>query len=135
MSALLPATTRQRDRALDVLLSSGLDPIVDMVGWTRAKGAYEVASADGAVQFCRDAGMAGGFRIESVTGQNPLAVQDQQRLVGLETERAVPHPTRRQNSYPCASLDRTFTEPASIPGLVTLSLVRPLHSAAPGCGA
>ena len=102
MSALLPATTHQRERALDVLLSHDLDPIVDMVGWSRAYGAYEVASAEGAVQFCRDARVDGGFRIESVTGQNPLAVQDQTRFVGLEAERAMPHPGRNQNSYPNA---------------------------------
>ena len=102
MSALLPATARQHDRALEVLLSRGLDPIVDMVGWSRAEGAYEVASTDGAVRFCRDASSDGGFRIESITGQDPLAVQDQTRFVGLEAERAVPHPSRSQNSYPNA---------------------------------
>jgi len=102
MSTLLPATTHQRDRALEVLLSRGLEPIVDMVGWSRTDGTYEVASADGAVQFRRDADVDGGFRIESVTGQNPLAVQDQTRFVGLEAERALPHPSRNQNSYPNA---------------------------------
>jgi len=102
MSALVPATTRQRDRALQVLLSRDLEPIVDMVGWSRADDAYEVASADGAVRFRRDAGMDGGFLIESATGQNPLAVQDQTRFVGLEAERAMPHPSRRLNSYPHA---------------------------------
>ncbi len=102
MSALLPATTRQRDRALDVLLSRSLDPIVDMVGWPRAEGGYEVASTDGAVRFCRDANVDRGFRIESLTGRNPLGVQDQTRFVGLEAERALPHPSRRQNSYPNA---------------------------------
>jgi len=102
MSALVPATTRQRDRALQVLLSRDLEPIVDMVGWSRADGAYEVASADGAVRFRRDAGVDGGFWIESATGQNPLAVQDQTRFVGLEAERAMPHPSRHLNSYPHA---------------------------------
>lgn len=102
MSALLPATTHQRDKALEVLLSRELDPIVDMVGWSRADGAYEVASTDGAVQFHRDADADGGYTIESVTGQNPLAVQDQTRFVGLEAERATPHPSRHHNSYPNA---------------------------------
>ena len=102
MSALIPATTRLRDRALEVLLSSELEPIVDMVGWSRDGGGYEVASADGAVRFRRDAGEEGGFGIESVTGRNPLAVQDQTRFVGLEAERATPHPSRHQNSYPNA---------------------------------
>jgi phosphonoacetate hydrolase len=100
MTALLPATAQQRERALDVLLSHDLDPIVDMVGWSRASGAYEVASADGAVRFCRDAEAESGFRVESVTGQNPLAVQDQTRCAGLEAERARPHPVRSDNSYP-----------------------------------
>jgi arylsulfatase A-like enzyme len=102
MGVLVPATTRQRDRTLDVLLGRDLEPIVDMVAWFRADGAYEVASADGAVAFCRDTGVDGGFRIESVTGQNPLAVQDQTCFVGLEAERATPHPRRDLNSYPNA---------------------------------
>src|ERR1700729_3483317 len=98
MSALLPATTHQRDGALEVLLSRDLEPIVDMVGWSNADGYYEVASADGAVKFSRDVGANGGFRIDSVTGQNPLAVQDQTRFLGLEVERATRHPSRDQNS-------------------------------------
>ncbi len=102
MSALAPATVRQRDRALGVLLSSALEPIVDMVGWVTGDGSYEVAAADGAVLFRRDAGAGDGFSIESVTGRNPLAVQDQARFVGLADERAVPHPRRHQNSYPNA---------------------------------
>jgi phosphonoacetate hydrolase len=96
------ATARQRDRALEVLLSRELEPIVDMVGWSRGGDAYEVASAYGAVRFCRDAGTDFGFRIQSVTGTNPLATQDQTRFVGLEAERATPHPSRHQNSYPNA---------------------------------
>jgi arylsulfatase A-like enzyme len=102
MSVLVPATTRQRDRTLEVLLSRDLEPIVDMVGWSGPDGAYEVASADGAVAYCRDTGVNGGFRIVSVTGQNPLAVQDQTRFVGLEAEKATPHPRRDLNSYPHA---------------------------------
>ncbi len=102
MNALVPATTRQRDRALEVLLSRDLDPIVDMVGWSRSDGTYEVTSADGTVRYRRNAGVDGGFGIESVTGQNPLAVQDQTRFVGLEAERAMRHPRRDQNSYPNA---------------------------------
>jgi phosphonoacetate hydrolase len=102
VTALVPATARQRDRALEVLLSPELEPIVDMVGWTWADGTYEVAAADGAVRFRRDAGVDGGFRIESITGRNPVAVQDQTRFVGLQAERATPHPNRHQNSYPNA---------------------------------
>jgi phosphonoacetate hydrolase len=102
MSALAPATARQRDRALGVLLCDELEPIVDMVGWKRAEDSYEVASAHGAVRFRRDPEGHGGFGIEAVVGEDPLAVQDQTRFVGLESERATPHPNRRQNSYPNA---------------------------------
>ena len=102
MSALLPATARQRDRALECLLSRGLDPIVDMVGWSRADGAYEVASADGAVQFRRDAGAmaASGSSRSRVRTRSPCRTRP--RFVGLEAERALPHPSRNQNSYPNA---------------------------------
>lgn len=102
MSTIVPATTRQRERALEVLLGRDLEPIVDMVGWSSAAGVYEVASADGAVRFRRHADTAGGFSVESVTGCHPLAVQDQTRFVGLEVERATPHPRRHLNSYPNA---------------------------------
>jgi phosphonoacetate hydrolase len=102
MSALPPATSNQRERALDVLLSHDLDPIVDMVGWSTENGQYEVASADGSVRFSRAPEGVRDFEIESVTGQNPLAVQDQKRFAGLEAERATPHPQRGDNSYPHA---------------------------------
>lgn len=102
MSPLVPATAGQRDQALEILLGRDLEPIVDMVGWSSAGGAYDVASADGAVRFRRDAGAEGGFRVESVTGTSPLAVQEPIRFVGLAAERATPHPTRRENSYPNA---------------------------------
>jgi hypothetical protein len=65
MSPLAPATARQRDRALEVLLGRDLEPIVDMVGWSDGGGTYEVASADGAVRFARDAeadGVSGSSR-------------------------------------------------------------------------
>jgi hypothetical protein len=115
VSALVPATTRQRDRALEVLLGDELEPIVDMVGWTRGAGAYEVASAEGAVRFRRADGGDGSFEVESVAGHNPLAVQDQARFAGLEDERAVPHPNRRQNSYPNAfeQFAQLFDHPSS----------------------
>jgi len=102
MSPLAPATADQRDRALEVLLGRDLEPIVDMVGWSAGGGAYEVASADGAVRFRRDTGEEAGFRVESVTGDSPVAVQEPTRFVGLGAERASPHPTRDQNSYPNA---------------------------------
>ena len=102
MTALIPATTHQRDRALGVLLGGDLEPIVDMVAWSKGDDAYEVASADGAVRYRRQADAEGGFVIESVTGRNPLAVQDQTVFAGLDAERALPHPSRHLNSYPYA---------------------------------
>jgi hypothetical protein len=99
VTALAPATGRARDRAVDVLLGENLEPIVDMVAWSRAHDVYEVASAEGAVRYRRE---RGGFGIESCTGHNPIAVQDQTCFIGLEAERATPFPRRRHNSYPNA---------------------------------
>ena len=100
MTRLGPSTTRRRERALDVLLSRDLEPIVDMVAWSETPGVYDVASADGAVRFRRDPEAKHEFVVEDVTGQNPIAVQDQGCFVGIEAERATPHPNRRLNSYP-----------------------------------
>jgi phosphonoacetate hydrolase len=111
--AIAPATDAERDRALGVLLGRDLEPIVDMVGWSPAPDVYEVASADGAVRFRRD--RDGGFSIESVSGQNPIAVQDPTRFAGLDAERAAPHPRRDQNSYPNAfeSFAQVFDHPSA----------------------
>ena len=100
MTAPVPATARQHDRALEVLLSGELEPIVDMVAWSRAADAYEVASAEGAVRFRREKAVDGGFVVESVAGINPLVAQDQACFTGLDAERATPHPNRSLNSYP-----------------------------------
>ncbi|HXW35654.1 MAG TPA: alkaline phosphatase family protein [Acidimicrobiales bacterium] len=102
MTSLPPATSHQRDRALDVLLSGSLEPIVDMVAWSTALDAYEVASANGAVRFRRERDSDARFVVEWVTGQSPVAVQDQTRFAGLDAERATPHPIRNLNSYPNA---------------------------------
>jgi phosphonoacetate hydrolase len=102
MTTLVPATRRQREQALEVLLGRELEAIVDMVGWRAAENSYEVASAEGAVRFRRDTRVAHRYEIESVTGCNPLAVQDQTRFAGLAAERKTPHPRRSENSYPIA---------------------------------
>jgi phosphonoacetate hydrolase len=102
MEALTRAGADERDRALEVLLASELEPIVDMVGWSDGDDTYEVASADGGVRFRRAADSESGFVVESVTGQNPLAVQDETRFAGLDAEQATLHPSRRLNSYPNA---------------------------------
>ena len=100
MSRLDPAAPRRRERALDVLLSRQLEPVVDMVAWSQEGGVYDVASADGAVRFRRNSDANDEFVVEDVTGQNPITVQEQTRFVGIEAERATPHPNRRLNSYP-----------------------------------
>jgi len=115
MGVLTSATPRQRERALEVLLGHDLEPIVDMVGWSASPDVYEVASAEGVVRFCRDTGEDGSFSIDSVTGKNPLAVQDQTRFVGLEAEKATPHPSRNRNSYPNAfeQFTQVFDHPSA----------------------
>ncbi len=97
VTLLAPATTEQRDAALEVLLGPELEPIVDMVGWSPAADSYEVASAEGRVRF---AASDEGIAVEAVEGANPLGDQDPTRFGDLASERSVPHPKRDQNSYP-----------------------------------
>jgi len=115
VTTLAPASPAQRERALAILLGDELEPIVDMVGWSPAKDVYEVASAEGSVRFSRDAASEGGFCVEGVSGHNPLAVQDPTRFVGLASERATPHPHRRDNSYPhgYAQFAQLFDHPSA----------------------
>ena len=105
MDALARATAGAREGALEVLLAPGLGPIVDMVGWSDGDDTYEVASTEGGVRYRRAADAASGYVIESVTGQNPLAVQDETRFAGLAAERATPHPIR-QSMQPRAARHR-----------------------------
>lgn len=95
-----PASPRQRDAALSVLLHEDLEPIVDMVGWSRGSHAYEVASATGALRFRRVAEDGSAFEVEGVEGSNPLANGDPAAFGDLAAERATPHPSRQDNSYP-----------------------------------
>jgi arylsulfatase A-like enzyme len=113
MSALPPLTSERRERALEVLLGPDLEPIVDMVGWSPAPDTYEVGSADGSVRFTRAPG--GELTVESVDGQNPLAVQDPTRFGDLESERKTPHPRRHENSYPngYAQFAQLFDHPSA----------------------
>ena len=102
------------DRALDVLLDAQLAPIVDMVARHTGHDRYEVASADGAVTFRRTGPGPDGYQRDVVTGADPLADQSSDRLVGLEAERADPHPPRATNSYPYAfdHVAQLFDHPA-----------------------
>ncbi len=95
--SLPPASPATRDAALEVLLGTDLEPIVDMVGWRTGDDTYQVASADGSVAFRRH---HEGFEVLAVDGADPLACQDPARFPSLEDERAQPHPHRRDNSYP-----------------------------------
>src|SRR4029079_7492507 len=79
------------DAALDVLLDSGLEPIVDMV-LTRRDGAYEALSADGRVRFTTD---AGAVHLLEEVGANPIANQATDAFTPLEAELAHQHPHRR----------------------------------------
>jgi phosphonoacetate hydrolase len=87
------------ERALEVLLDSALDPIVDMVLLAR-DGGYEARSRDGWVRFRRSEG--GGYEVVAADGANPLADQSTDKFVGLDVELAHPYPTRRENAYPFA---------------------------------
>lgn len=116
-------TSDLRERALDVLCSPALDTMVEMVVSSPEPGLYEARAVDGAVQFSRSAGGshgtggrgAGGhgteggpagdgwsYRLESVVGRDPLAIQDPAWLSPLHEELAVRQPTRLANSYPLA---------------------------------
>jgi hypothetical protein len=126
--ALPKAGAASRDRALAVLLDERLDPIVDVVAWSTTPDTYEAASCHGHVRFRRmqdGTAPAGGppwtFEAETLSGENPLERQDPTVFDTLVEERAVPHPTRRQNSYPHAfdHLAQLFDHP-SAPDLVVL---------------
>src|SRR5712691_9280921 len=89
----------EADRALEILLDSALEPIVDMV-LTRRDDRYEALAADGSVIFERTEN--GDFNEIGTTGRNPLADQSTDKFVGLENERAGLHPHRTANAYPFA---------------------------------
>src|ERR1019366_9004791 len=107
--ALPKGSPTERERALDVLLSIALEPIVDLVAWSPAPDVYEVASAHGQLRFSRRQSdpHGGGQRSyhyveESLTGEDPITLQDPSHLGSLAEEIVAPHPERRSNSYPHA---------------------------------
>lgn len=102
----------EADAALEVLLDSALEPIVDMVLVAR-DGAYEALSHDGSVRFIR--GEDGSPEVVATTGANPLADQSTDRFAGLDDERAHLHPHRSANSYPFGYQQaiQLFDSPAS----------------------
>ncbi len=111
-----------------MLLSSALEPIVDLAAWSPVPDAFEVASAHGHLTFRRVAGDPGAvgpaghhYEITGVSGEDPLALQDPAFLGTLAAEMAAPHPVRRSNSYPHAfdHIAQLFDHP-SAPDLVVL---------------
>ena len=91
-----------RERALEVLLSEDLEPIVELVAYADGPGTYEVRAVDGRVRFGRDSHTDGGYAVEEVEGRNPIGDQSVDRFAGIEVERASLHPDRLANAYPFA---------------------------------
>jgi len=102
----------EADRALEILLDSALEPIVDMV-LTRRDDRYEALASDGRVTFVRDE--HGGFTEVESSVRNPLADQSTDKFAGLETELASLHPHRSANAYPFAyeQTAQLFDSPAA----------------------
>ena len=124
MATLARAGDAARRRALEILLSSDLEPIVDMVAWTTGLGWYHVASAEGEVRFQRRVARSAKdsswiFEPETRWGRDPLARQDPADFGSLADERSMPHPRRADNTYPHAfdHVAQIFDHP-SAPDLV-----------------
>lgn len=102
------------DRALEVLLSADLDPIVDMVVLSR-DGAYEARSHDGTVVFRRTGPGPDGYELVAATGDDPLADQSTDRFAPLDDELATRYPHRSENAYPFAydTIAQLFDHPAA----------------------
>lgn len=108
-----------RAQARAALLDPALAPIVDMVfsvdGPAEAP-VYEVASAEGSVQFTRHAdGAEWAFDVLDVDGRDPVADQATDRFAPLAEERAVAFPERSENAYPFAfeQVAQLFDSPAA----------------------
>src|ERR671921_473835 len=95
-----PASPSVRDRALGVLCSEELAPIVEVVLSAPEPDTYEAQAVDGRVRFRREAEGAGWrFEVEAVDGRNPLGDQATDRFVGVDVERSALHPERTANAY------------------------------------
>ena len=91
----MTSPTSTVDRALEVLVSDELEPIVELV-LRRAGDEYEAAAVDGRVRFDRDG------QVVWCHGRNPLADQATDRFAGIEAERSDLQPARTRNAYPYA---------------------------------
>jgi hypothetical protein len=90
-------------RALDVLLSSELEPIVELVVRRAGDHTYEALAVDGRSVFRRrDEGTGWAFDVLEVDGRDPLGSQDVSCFAGSAAELAAQFPRRDANSYPFA---------------------------------
>jgi phosphonoacetate hydrolase len=117
-----PSSRHHRlEAVIAALLDPALEPIVDMVV-SRDRSGYEARAQDGAVRFRRDRDGAGQHYTElHVEGRNPLGDTATDRFPTLDAERAMPWPTRTQQSYPHAhdQIAQLFDHPAA-PDIVCL---------------
>ncbi len=111
---LAPHLEADADRALEVLLDSQLDPIVDMVLLSR-NGVYEAATHDGTVTFRRTGPGPDGYEVVATTGADPLGDQSTDRFAPLGAELSGLHPHRSENAYPFAfdTIAQLFDHPAA----------------------
>ena len=100
------------DAALEVLLDSALEPIVDVV-LTARDGRYEALAYDGRATFRRLP--TGEMEVVGTEGRNPIGDQATDRFSPLAAEFAHRHPRRRDNSYPHAyeQTAQLFDSPAA----------------------
>jgi len=95
---LPPERAAAAEEAIEILLDSALDPIVDMVLLARG-GHYEALSHEGRVEFRRS---GDGFEVLAVEGSDPLADQSTDAMSPLDAELANRYPRRGSNTYPHA---------------------------------
>jgi len=109
----IPSERRaEAERALEVLLDSALEPVVDMV-LTSRDGAYEALAHDGRVRFRRTGHES--YEVVEVEGRDPLADQSTHRFTPLPAELEHRHPHRSANAYPFAyeQAAQLFDSPAA----------------------
>ncbi len=108
---LAPELEADADRALEILLDSELDPIVDMVLLSHGDR-YEARTHDGSVTFRRT---EAGYERTGGSGADPLADQSTDKFAPLAAERANAYPHRSRNAYPHAydTVAQLFDHPAA----------------------
>lgn len=112
-----PPAADLRERALEVLCSGELDPIVEMVVFAVGEDTYEARAVDGRVRFRRRwrPDGTGSYDVEDVEGRDPLANTDPGHLSPLAVEQANVRPDRTANAYPLAheQIAQVFDHPSA----------------------